>query len=196
MKLNNKELENILDKKLSEDVNFKRVSMIVRANSFSEDIWLIGGKVYQTLANEIYGVQGSSKDYDFIVKNPVPSVSCPPNWKMEVSTLGCPRMIQHSEDLFIDFIPLTEIYSIKKRFLEPTINSFLSGTPLDIQSMAYNLKTKTIEGDLGIRSLENRTVKINNLEMAKDYSIMKKIEINNYLSNIAKNINFKAELIQ
>ncbi|MBU2523368.1 MAG: hypothetical protein KKE23_03715 [Nanoarchaeota archaeon] len=195
MALNKKELCTILGNALKNDKSFERALMIVGANSFNGNIWIIGGFVYQTLANQIYGTDHILKDYDFIVQNPMARVAGPPGWTVQRGTQNYPKLIQSSGEMIIDFIPLNEIYSIKKRNLKPTIQNFLSGTPLDIQSIAYEVNNKTLEGDLGIQSLENKIVRINNFQMAAEYINMKNGGMNKYLSNIATNLDFKAELV-
>jgi len=195
MALNKKKLAAILEKKLKDDKTFQNALKIMEANSDGGKIWLIGGAVYQNLANRLYGRDNSPKDYDFILENKNEEIMVPFGWTKQNSSLNGHRLIESFGEGIIDFVSLDEVYSINQRHMTPHISNFLSGTPLNIQSMAYEVHDKTLEGHEGIDSLEKKLVRAYNLEMAKEYAQMKNSNVNKYIVYIAKKINFTAELL-
>lgn len=158
---NKKALEKIIQAKIEHDTEYQEALSMAKKNS-SGKIWLIGSLVYKTLANELWGCDLPPKDFDFVVENIKEDLILPEGWKAVINTHGNPKL--SNRDIEIDLISLSNIHSIKERGLEPDINNFLSGTPLTIQSMVLDVEENALIGDIGIQSLLNKEISINNKE--------------------------------
>jgi hypothetical protein len=123
-------------------------------------VWLIGGMVYRTMAAVLYGSSMPDVDYDFLVDTDVSKV--PDGWQMRRNRYGNPKFTK--SDLEVDIVPLHTVHSILMRGLEPTIENYLSGTPLTVQSIAYALNEQKILGSVGMQAVLSRTVAVNNTE--------------------------------
>ncbi len=126
-------------------------------------------------------------DLDFIVEKPLP-IKLAADWKIVNNSYGNPKLIgPHFE---IDYIPLNNINSIIRRGLDPTIDNFLSGTPLNVQSIAFDITDNKVIGDVGIKSIQEKIVSVNNKEQA-EYSAKKKaVTVTELVTNIANQFNF------
>lgn len=164
---------------------------IVRKNS-SGKIWLIGGFVYRNIASIMYGTQKPKVDLDFIVEIPINKFNLPEGWIIQRNKFGNPKFVNGEK--MIDYVPLRSIYSIISRDMEPTIYNYLSGTPLTVQSIAYDLQEKKIIGNTGINSLINRIVAVNNLEFAEYAAKKKGTSIRELLQKKAESMNFNTLL--
>ena len=157
-------LNSIFIKELSSNEAYKRALGVVRKNR-SGRIWLIGGFVFRTLAYKLYGCKSPRKDFDFIVEDIIKLLILPKGWQELETKFGNPKL--KKDNLVIDLISLSNIHSIRARNMKPTIKNFLSGTPLTIQSIAFDVDNQRLIGKIGLRSLKDKTVGINNREEYK-----------------------------
>ena len=155
---------------IEDDASFNEALEIVRRNSQGR-IWLIGGFVYRTLAHALYRTPRPPVDLDFIVEVPSSDFILPPGWSKKENRFGNPKLVNGNKE--IDFVPLDSIHSISSRGLKPTIANYLSGVPLTVQSICFDMSTNSIVGDVGISALKKMEVAINNLEFA-EYAAKKK----------------------
>lgn len=170
MTLTKEGLLDIIREKILKGEGFKEALEITRINS-SGKIWLIGGALYKTLVDALYGTcKKPTKDFDFIVEKANEKLVLPDGWKQETNNFGNPRL--YKEQTEIDFIPLETIYYIKRNKLKPRIENFLAGVPLNIHFLVYNVFDNKIFGDVGIKALEEKVVRVYNKKMA-DYCARK-----------------------
>ena len=94
----------------------------------------------------------------------------------------------------IDIVPLTEINSVILRGLAPTIENYLTGVPLTIQSLAYNIDTKELIGDVGIKALQTKIVAINDLKQLQIAARKRNQTPEEYISIKAKSLGFTYKL--
>lgn len=176
------------------DFCFNEALNIVKQNCHGR-IWLIGGYLYKNLVRFLYPeCEAKAKDLDFLVEGKEMNYNMviPNGWRIETSKFGCTRLIGNSK---IDIIDIEEFYPISAYGVSPTINNFLIYSPLNIQSIAYDVFEKKVLGDIGIHALEKKIIAVNNSEMVSDYS-----KILNYVSFLklkeeADELGFKAELV-
>ena len=173
------------------DENLALATEIVRQNSNGK-IWLVGGAVYRNLIREIYGGKEAKTDFDFIVEEEKEVITLPENWARLENHFGNPKLVGKFE---IDFVPLKKVYSIIRRSLEPLIENYLNCVPLNIHSIAYSIDDRRIVGEIGRKSLEERVVRINDLEMAREAAKKYVISVNNLIKEKAEDIGFGFELI-
>ncbi len=154
-----KELSDLLGNKLSENKIYLEALNIVKKNS-SGKIWLIGSGVYKTLLNLLYGGSYEVKDWDFVAEKIITPLKFENDWVVGETKHGNPKL--KKDDFVIDLIALDNIHSIKERNLEPNINNYLSGTPLTIQSIAFDVDENELLGEIGTQSVLTKKVGINN----------------------------------
>lgn len=182
------DLERNLHKFLKNDELYQETLQLVRKNS-SGNIWLIGGYLSRNLANMLYGTGDPDKgDIDFIVEK-LNGHFITPDWQVQLNDFGNPKL--KKGDTTMDVVPLENIYSIKQRDLDSTIDNFLTGTPLTFQSIVYDTTSGKIIGDIGINSLITRTIGINHQEFAKTAAKIKKMTLDDYIEKYAQSFGFK-----
>src|SRR3990167_4093868 len=137
---------------------------IVKRNS-SGKIWLIGGFVYRTITSQLYGLPKPEVDLDFVVENSVLEFDLPDGWIVNINRYGNPKLVNGKKK--IDYVPLRNIHSIIQRKIEPTIENFLTGVPLTVQSVVYDVNENRVIGEIGINALQRKVVEANNVSFAE-----------------------------
>lgn len=153
------------------------------------DTYLIGGFIYRNLAHNLYGAQKPSVDLDFIIEKPVEYFNLPSGWKIAKNRFGNIKILGPKNP--IDYVPIQNIHSIQFRQLTPSIQNYLTGTPLTVQSICYDIKNQELIGEIGINSIKEKLVKINNLDEALYGSKIKGKLLNEYIKDIADNLGFR-----
>lgn len=163
----------ILEDFLRDSGEFHEAHDIARRNSRGR-IWLIGGFLYRNVIKAIYeGIKGPELiDIDFLMENTTKEkdVYVPSGWNLKVSEhYGNNYLMREDGKVRIDLNFLPSFHPIISRKLRPRLIHFFTTTPLDIQSIAYDLTDKKIgiTGERGIKAIKRRVVRINNLEEAK-----------------------------
>ena len=174
----------------SESQEFHEVLEIINSNSLGQT-WLIGGFVYRSIAKRLYGSGKINVDLDFIIEAPTTKLNLPSNWTESVNHYSNPKLIK-SDGLSIDFVPLEKVSSIARRNLPATIESFLTGTPLNIQSIAYELNSQKVIGNIGRRAILDRIVTINDPEQALIYASKKQKSIEEIVAEKAESLGFSS----
>ncbi len=146
-------------KRLMANQNF-RDALIVACIQSCGKIWLTGGSVFRLLANIMYRTpMPADTDFDFIVTMLEEKVCVPPGWRIEENHYKNPKLIRDA--LSVDLIPIEKVHSIVRRGVAPTIENYLTGTPLNIQSIAYDCMRREIIGEIGIGAIRRKTVAFN-----------------------------------
>ncbi len=171
---------------------FKEALEIIKANSDGK-AWLIGGFVCRSIIQDLYGIPMSKDvDLDFIIENPK-EIKLPEGWEIRKNSYGNPKLVGPSYE--IDYVPLNTIHSILRRNLEPTMENFLSGTPLNVQSIAFDITDNKVIGDIGIKAIQDKVISVNNFEQAKHRAEKKEVSVQDLISDIAKQFGFKMDLL-
>jgi hypothetical protein len=166
---------------------FSEGLQIVQANSRGK-VWLIGGFVYRTITHRLYGTAKPEVDLDFIVESPTAKITLPQDWRVSQNRFGNPKFINENKQ--IDFVPLANIYMLLQRKLAPTIENFLSITPLGIQSIAYDATANMVIGPIGIDAIERKIIEVNDLPSAKYAAKKKKLTLYELIRQKAKSLEF------
>ncbi|MDD5699950.1 MAG: hypothetical protein PHH00_02025 [Candidatus Nanoarchaeia archaeon] len=193
LNLGEKELGEISRKFLRGNRQFYEAYDIVERNS-KGDIWLIGGYLYGNLAKEIYGEMTvftpGITDIDFLLEGQIRDFYMPLGWELKFTDYGNPYFVRGNER--IDLNNLLTFSSILMRKLSPTLVHFLTGTPLNIQSIAYDCKTgEVIARKAGIDAINHRVLRINNHETARDEARRRGISIEEMLKTKADELGFR-----
>lgn len=192
-KLGERELGEIYRKFLRRNQQFDEAYEIARKNSRG-NVWVIGGYLYRNLAKEIYGEESvctpDITDIDFLFEGQIRDFYMPAGWELKFTDYGNPYFMRGKER--IDLNNLLTFSSILMRKLSPTLVHFLTGTPLNIQSVAYDCKAgKVIARRAGINALNCRTIRINNHETARDEARKRGISIEEMLKTKADELGFR-----
>lgn len=160
-------------------------------NNCQGEAWLIGGFVFRNIADSLYGTGKPEVDLDFIVANPLKDIDLPRGWHKGLNRYGNPKLTKE-DGISIDFVPLQSVHSIVRRELLATIENFLTGTPLTIQSIAYDINEHKIIGDIGAEALVSKTVAVNNMEQAEIYAQKKEKSVSDIIQEKAKELGFQS----
>ncbi len=181
------ELNLLLTTFLEDDPLYLEIVDLLRKHSEGK-LWLIGGIVYRTLSHLLYQTEKPSVDYDFLTEKLVDNKPLAPSWRIISNKFGSPKFIRGS--LEVDLIPLERVHSIQRRGLEPTVENYLSGVPLTIQSLAYSVYEKELIGKIGLSALLTRTVSVNNRQEALYGVALKGFSLEDYIEKKAKSLEF------
>lgn len=151
-------------------------------------VWFIGGFVYRTIAAVLYRRVLAVSDIDIIVE--ALDVVCPPRsgWTVTKTSYGSPRY--RKDNLQIDFIPIDTIVSIKRRGLEPTIENFITGVPLTIQSVAFDIRNGLLLEAGCQTAMRGKVVCVNDIEQAHYEATKKKKTVNQIIREKAESLGF------
>ncbi|MDO8676694.1 MAG: hypothetical protein Q7K16_03550 [Candidatus Azambacteria bacterium] len=184
------EITKLFWESVKDNIDFKESADLVKKNSNGGGVWLIGGFLYQNIAVQLYGLEEQkAKDIDFIVENPADKIAFPNNWKEKTTSYNNPKFIRN-DGLIVDLVPLKEVNSIVRRNLPAIIENYLTGVPLNIQSIVFDINNNRVFGDIGIKALLDKTVAINNLEEAMVTSEHKKKPIQQIIKEKAEALGF------
>lgn len=186
--INKKEMEDALVKELKENKEYAEVLDIVKKNTQGK-IWLIGGAVSRNIIKAIYKYSQPQYDFDFLVEKLNEKLIIPPGWKLTKNRLNNPRLIRR--DTEVDIVPLKTAEYILQNKLKPSIKNFLAGTPLDIQSLAFDIDKGKLVGTLGIKALQKKEVRINNSKRFLARAQRKSLTPEELLQQTAKSLKFK-----
>jgi hypothetical protein len=168
-------------------LEFKEAVEIIKKNTEGK-AWLIGGFVFRAIVEDVYNIPISKDvDFDFIVEIPK-DISLPHGWRIDKNSYGNPKFIGPSYE--IDYVPLNNIHSIIRRGLEPTIDNFFSGAPLNIQSIAYDVMDNKVVGNIGIKAIKDKTISINNMEQALHRAQIKGVKLRDLITDVANQLDF------
>jgi hypothetical protein len=168
---------------------FKEALEIIKKNSKGK-VWLIGGFVCRSIIQDLYGIPMSKDvDLDFIIEKPQ-EIKVPVDWKIEKNSYGNPKLVGPIFE--IDYIHLNNIHSIIRRNLKPTIENFLSGTPLNVQSIVFDVTENKVIGDIGIKSIQEKIIAINNVEQTRHRAEKKEVTSEELVKDIAAQFSFEA----
>lgn len=188
------EYTEVFEKFLKESPDFPEIFDIAKRNSQGK-IWIIGGFVYRNIIRNIYGEipEPEIVDIDFMLERSSKErdLYTPKGWDFKISEYGNPYLVR--EKTRIDLNYLRSFHSITTRKLEPNMEHFFTGTPLNIQSIAYDLTDKNVGviGECGIDAIKRRLVKINNLEEAEYDAQIKGVGLEEFVIKKAEELEFK-----
>ncbi len=151
--------------------------------------YLVGGAVCRAIAHVWHNTPLPKHDWDVIAEK-VNTTKAGAGWQLGVNKFGNPKLARGKTE--VDIMPLNNIRSILRRKLEPNIENYLSGTPVTVQAVAYDLQTKQIIGDIGINALREGTVAVNNAEELACEAERKKITPDALLKKKAESMGFRA----
>jgi hypothetical protein len=174
---------------LKNDSLYQQAEKVVQQNSHGQ-IWLIGGFIFRNLAHLMYSLPKSEKiDFDFLADQVKSDLSVPSGWEIKQNRYYNPRFICQNQQ--IDLTQLSLVRPILQRGLDPTIENYLACVPLTIQSIAYDLQTGKLLGEIGQKALKEKTVAVNDLKQCLWYCQCLGKTLEEYLTEKAASLGFK-----
>lgn len=184
-----REIIKFFQEAISNDDRFSQAVAVVTANCQGK-FWLIGGGLFRKIVSRIYGsTQPPIKDYDFIIENPNSELVLPKGWQSSTNSFGNPKLIS-PDNLQVDFAYLSNLHQLRLRGLPPTIESYLTTTPLTVQSICFDFLEGRISGPIGIRAILTKTVEVNDLEWARWYAQKQNLTLEEYIKREADRLGF------
>lgn len=169
---------------------FVEVLELVKQNSKGK-IWLMGGFLYRNLAAALYGGETYTKDIDFLVEEREDFIKKVSGWNLKINRYGAQNYFREG-----NFTSFTDLRKVARHYgvVKSTALKFIEETPLDIQSIAYDLDENKLIGEKGIKALKNKMIKVNNKEQAEFYAKRKEKELKDIIIRKATQMNFGYEL--
>jgi hypothetical protein len=182
-------LECKLAYKLQHSQIFQSALEMIRGSS-KGNIWVVGGTVYRTLADMLYGDCDAPlpSNIDMICDDITGEIILKDGWAMAKTSFGHPRLM--SGNVSVDAWPLKEHYWIVKKGLMPTIENYCAVVPLTVQSIAYDYANRRIIGTRGLDALEQKTVAVNYMDAALLWSQRAGMSVHDSLIEKANELGF------
>ena len=94
----------------------------------------------------------------------------------------------------VDFVPLNRVRQIVAKGLEPTIKNYLSGVPLNIQAVVYDLGSRQLVDGGAIDAIRKQLVKVNDINSVLSCVSAKGVSFNEYIKGKAGSLGFGYEI--
>lgn len=164
-------------------------------------IWIIGGFVYRNIIKEHYGTPYEKRpiDIDFLVEEYAEDITRPKGWELGSTSVG-DLSFSKGDEYEIALNGLVNFHSITSRDFPEEIQSFYSGTPLNIQSISYDCEERVVEGEFGIDAIERRVIEVNYIKEAQweaeriSKKIGKPFSVNDLIRRKADELRFEYKL--
>jgi len=169
---------------------------LAKQNAGPGKIWVMGGFVYRNVLRTaaVCPTFPEQLDVDFLIERiPEGDLVVPEEWSQKI-TRDYGNLSFSRGDLKIDLNYLQNFRSILVRNLAPTLENFFTGTPLDVQSIVYDPLERAVQGEIGIRSLLEKSVRINNIQEAKYEAEKKGLTLRELVMRKANEISFGYDL--
>tara|TARA_Y100000310_G_C20666313_1_gene807686 strand:- start:1870 stop:2568 length:699 start_codon:yes stop_codon:yes gene_type:complete len=180
-------------------------------------IWVIGSLVYGGIIRQLSELDGlgdfyraspekSPVDVDFLLEKHVPHVEWIRGWEPKRTTSKDLFYLRWDEKYRIDLNELHDFNSITvrntlrknkgERALPYNFESFLTGTPLNIQSIAFDPEERIVKGWRGIEAIEKRLIRGNEEypEVTEYEARRRGISVETLIKNKAEELGFDFEL--
>ncbi len=165
---------------------------LIEKNSTGK-IWLGGGFLFRNLANLLYGGEAPENvDFDFIAEFVNPTITALPGWEILKNNYGNPKFKKGRSR--VDLVPLGNILSIQRRGLDPTIENYLTGVPLNIQSMLFDIRSQKLIGEIGLNALRLKNIEVNSLDSVLSTTERRHLTLDEYVTRMADELSFTAKL--
>jgi hypothetical protein len=184
--------------RIKNDQEFEEIYHLAQTNSQGQ-LLLVGGKVYRTLIETLYGTECRAQtcDWDFLTQKLIKKANVPRKWDVEVKDAywgtikkvapyvvtqspGCYRFykkyfadITHERVHRMDLMQINKVYAIKYPSFwrrKLSIDDYFRAVPFNIQAFAFDPLNERIFGsDEAHIGLLSREIKLNNLKAMKRY---------------------------
>ena len=178
------------------------------ANTYGK-IWMVGGSVASIIVDDmrnpghhpdfdywnLYSMGDFQfRDLDFIVEEFRTDFKASSGWDKKVNTFGGIKLLRRSP--FREQVVTVDIWKMRKHDpcrrhnLPYTIENVLRLAPLTIQSIAVDLRNAQVIGEAGIKAICTKTVAVNNISEARNYSRIYGTTVEAFILKKAEEYNF------
>ncbi|MBI2564469.1 hypothetical protein HYV79_00575 [Candidatus Woesearchaeota archaeon] len=172
-----------LFKKIIKVYDIQKLLDVLSENT-SGNLYLVGGFVYRSIALKLQGLHMETMpDLDFVTDK-IEIKNIPADWMLGKNRYGGLKI--HTQKFSIDIDEFKHHVNINYLNLPQTIESYLEATPLNIQSIAFDVKNKKIIGDVGIKSLNDKEIGVSNIKI---FDLEREKRIQKIISK-SKDLNF------
>lgn len=178
-------LEQLLKQALATDTRYPEVLSLLKLYTTGK-AWLIGSIVYGSLITKLYDTELTVPDFDVIVE--AHDVNIQPPWQRFTNSFQNLKL--RKGEIVVDLVPITNILSIRTRGLSPTIEHYLTGTPLTVQSIAFDIQAERLLGEVGLNAILTRTVAVNNWQQAEANARRLGLTVRQCIENRAQKLGF------
>jgi hypothetical protein len=187
---------------------YPQILEILLANTYGK-IWMVGGSVANIILDRIRNPDHSHnfnywnlyslgefpfRDFDFIVEEFRTDFKVLPGWEKRVNTFGGIKLLRKSpfreQSVTIDIWKLRKHGPCRRHNLPYTIENVLRLTPLTIQSIAVDVQEGRVIGDAGANAILSRTVAVNHVQEAQNYSRVYRTTVEEYVTRKAREYDF------
>jgi hypothetical protein len=175
---------------------------ILTSNTFGR-VWMVGGSVTKELLDhaknpalkktfDYWNLDSEGdfpyRDFDFIAEEIRGNLRAPRGWTVQINTFGGIKL--KSKTVTVDLWKLRKHEPCRRHGLPYTIENVLKLTPLNVQSIAVDLREGVIVGNVGINAIETEKVAVNHLGEAEHYCKVYKTTIRELILKKASEYNF------
>ncbi|HKZ33724.1 MAG TPA: hypothetical protein VJ142_00600 [Candidatus Nanoarchaeia archaeon] len=196
----------IFEEYLDNFPEWSEISEIARRNSYDmgrqSRIWIIGGFVYRPIIKTLHRDirEPPQIDVDLLIERGTASeeIYAPKGWEIKRTQSGF--FYLEKGNVRIDPNYLYSFHSISSVATAmgslPQFRHFFKATPMDIQSIAYDLTNKEVGviGKRGIESIRNMIVRINYMEEAQFESQKRGLSLEDFVKEKAEELGFSYDL--
>lgn len=183
---------------------WEEVYDIAKSNSKGR-VWLVGGKVYRTLAEILHGVSvgAASCDYDFITTYTTWFNHIPGKWYVTFNTeygesLFNPYTSEKCENAWRYFKEGRQVLDLMtfKRATQAghpaNLDGYFKSVPLNVQAVALDIDGRQLLGP-GVEAICRKIVSVNNREQAEGAANRAAISIDQFVEARARSLGFSAK---
>lgn len=181
-------LTKVFEDSIKGNKNYQIAEKIIKENA-SGGMWVVGGFVYRNISSIIYDSKKPSGDIDFVVENIAEKIKVPKGWEITKNKFGNPKIKKGKNE--IDISILERSHFINRKKIKPTIKNYLKGVPFTVQSIAYDIRSRKIIGKVGIKSIKEKSIGVNNLDQAKYCLPIQGRTYKKWVKEMAKSLGFK-----
>lgn len=170
-----------------ENPAFKKALQLVKKSSTGR-IWVTGGFVYRNIIAQLYqATQPYTYDIDFVVEHRNPTLEPAPGWKIATNSFGNKNYVSNQHKTSITSFDM--VHRVSGNIVR-NIDDYLSETPLNIQSLAYDLQTGELLGPIGLKAITQKAIRIHNYPQAMFYTQKRSITPEEYARQKASELHF------
>ena len=179
---------------------------IARSNSKGK-VWLVGGKVYRTLTEIMFGTPAGAQgcDFDFITAKATWFNHVPAKWYVVVNDdYGETRInpyttdkTEHAWRYFREGRQLLDLLTFGRATqagFEASLDGYFKSVPLDVQAVALDVENRQLSGP-GLKAICRRVLGVNNLKQAEGAAKRASLTLSAFVEARALSLGFQASTV-
>ncbi len=156
------------------DDRWQAILDVVRANATGQKLWLVGGKVYRTLAEILHGKSAGAwdADFDFLAEDKTQVPLAPyadSSWRVHDQPVPAYSAEVGARKFEVNGRELADLLTFRlpaRTQNERSLDGYFATVPLNVQAVAIDLDSERLLGP-GIAAIREKSVAVNHEEWAK-----------------------------